>query len=294
MRLCHGDIAQIYYAEFELMNGICPLLAESGLYNLQLEKGHKALPEVCRTFPRSERYYHSGYLQQSLSPACEAVLDLLWNLPDGIEFRTSSLPADAIRNLSDQNPSPMLSYAYDIQSLCIDILQDRRLPLSQRIILMGARLQELTKENYISFSQKMKPYIRPRIGGVKKLEWFLEGFENYIRDAGGNALGIKLAAFSGENSYEEARAMICTQIDAGCPIPYLLLKHKRNEKYKDYIWHWFLLVGYEEKENDILVKTATYGESCIFPLRELWDTGCMEKGGMIRLSISENRLSPKA
>ncbi len=155
-------------------------------------------------------------------------------------------------------------------------------------------VQELTKENYISFSQKMKPYIRPRIGGVKKLEWFLEGFENYIRDAGGNALGIKLAAFSGENSYEEARAMICTQIDAGCPIPYLLLKHKRNEKYKDYIWHWFLLVGYEEKENDILVKTATYGESCIFPLRELWDTGCMEKGGMIRLSISENRLSPKA
>ena len=147
MRLCHGDIAQIYYAEFELMNGICPLLAESGLYNLQLEKGHKALPEVCRTFPRSERYYHSGYLQQSLSPACEAVLDLLWNLPDGIEFRTSPLSADAIRNLSDQNPSPMLSYAYDIQSLCIDILQDRRLPLSQRIILMGARLQELTKEN---------------------------------------------------------------------------------------------------------------------------------------------------
>ncbi|MCI8284770.1 MAG: hypothetical protein HFE90_05810 [Firmicutes bacterium] len=146
-RLRRGDIAKIHYAEFELSDGICPLLAESGLCNLQLEKGHKALPEVCRIFPRLERYYHSGYMQQSLSPACEAVLDLLWNLPDGIEFRTSPLSADAIRNLSDQNPSPMLSHAYDIQSLCIDILQDRRLPLPQRIILMGARLQELTKEN---------------------------------------------------------------------------------------------------------------------------------------------------
>lgn len=144
-------------------------------------------------------------------------------------------------------------------------------------------VQELTKDNYIAFSQKMKPYIRPRIGGVKKLEWFLKGFESYVKDAAGDTLRVKLAAFSGENSYEKARDMIRSQINAGYPIPYLLLRHKKAEKYKEYIWHWFLLVGYEETEDDMLVKTATYGESTIFPLRELWDTGNREKGGMVQL-----------
>lgn len=150
-------------------------------------------------------------------------------------------------------------------------------------------IQELTKEDYISFSQRMKPYIRPRIGGVKRAEWFIDGFERYIRDikdAGmrENISGdIFMKVFPGGKSYEAARTMIFTQINAGYPIPYLLLRHKKAEKYKDYIWHWFLLVGYEVKEDDLLVKTATYGESDTFSLRDLWDTGCTEKGGMVQL-----------
>lgn len=155
-------------------------------------------------------------------------------------------------------------------------------------------VQTLTKEDYIAFSQKMKPYIRPRIGGVKKLEWFIGGFMKYIEDvrAASNtdadtgvvkSADINMEAFSGENSYEKARDMIRTQIDAGYPVPYLLLRHKKTEKYKDYIWHWFLLTGYEETGEDMLVKTATYGESDTFSLRELWDAGSAEKGGMIRL-----------
>ena len=43
-------------------------------------------------------------------------------------------------------------------------------------------VENLTKEEYIQFSMKMKPYIRPRVGGVKKLSMFIEGFEKYLRD----------------------------------------------------------------------------------------------------------------
>lgn len=146
-------------------------------------------------------------------------------------------------------------------------------------------VHELTKKDYISFSQKMKPYIRPRIGGVKKLCWFTEGFEKYIRDTGDINIDINMEEFSGEKSFKEARELVLSQIDAGYPIPYLLLRHKNTEEYKDYIWHWFLLVGYEDTGDDLLVKTATYGESDTFSLKELWDTGCGEKGGMIRLRI---------
>ena len=147
-------------------------------------------------------------------------------------------------------------------------------------------VHSLTKEDYISFSQKMKPYIRPRVSGVKKLQWFIEGFEKYITDAAAgqeHPLPVTMSEFPGERSFDDAKDFVRSQIDAGYPIPYLLLRHREAEKYKDYIWHWFLLVGYEETGADLLVKTATYGESDTFSLRDLWDTGCTEKGGMIQL-----------
>lgn len=136
------------YATFDLReNGFCPILNENGLCSLQLEQGYTVLPFVCKDFPRRKRYYFTGYLEHSLSPACEAVLEHLWNLTEGVEFRITVLPESKIRNLEADNASSLIKYAKDIQDICISILQDRRLPLPQRIILMGAKLQELTKEN---------------------------------------------------------------------------------------------------------------------------------------------------
>ena len=40
-------------------------------------------------------------------------------------------------------------------------------------------------------------------------------------------------------------------------------------------------MGYEEKEDDLEIVTATYGEAARISLRELWDTGHEEKGGLI-------------
>ncbi|MCI8284771.1 MAG: hypothetical protein HFE90_05815 [Firmicutes bacterium] len=143
-----GNHPEVFYAKFNLLdNGFCPMLNENGLCYLQLEQGYTVLPFVCKDFPRRKRYYFTGYLERSLSPACEAVLEHLWNLTEGVEFRITALPESKIRNLEADNASPLIKYAKDIQDICISILQDRRLPLPQRIILMGAKLQELTKEN---------------------------------------------------------------------------------------------------------------------------------------------------
>lgn len=98
---------------------------------------------------------------------------------------------------------------------------------------------------------------------------------------------LDMEAFPGAAFYREAGAAACRQIDSGYPVPFLLLRHKNTEKYKDFIWHWFLLVGYEEEEGELLVKAATYGESILFPFRELWDTGYEEKGGMVLFKTSD-------
>lgn len=143
----------------------------------------------------------------------------------------------------------------------------------------------LTKQDYIKFAMEMKPYLRPRVGGISKLSIYEEGFSRYLNDIPADSRpDIRMNGFSGERTYEEARAFIKKQIDDAYPIPYLMLKHTENQ-FADYRWHWFLLVGYEETELDFRVKTATYGEAAVFSLQEMWDTGFEEKGGMIAYRI---------
>lgn len=143
-RLKKGPLSEQFYGEFHLENGgCCPLQRADGLCSLQLEKGPDALPVVCKVFPRAEGYVQSGYFEQSLSPACEGVLELLWNLPEGVDFVSDPLPKEQVKNVNFHDADSIVIRFQDIRSQCIDFLQDRRFPLPQRIFLMGLALKEL-------------------------------------------------------------------------------------------------------------------------------------------------------
>ncbi len=139
----------------------------------------------------------------------------------------------------------------------------------------------ITKADYIRFSQVMKPYLKPRFGGIDKLDIYLEGFGRYLKEhTGGKLSKNTLEAFSGNEGFGKAKQVVKDSIDAGFPIPYLLLRHK-SPPDKDYVWHWFLLTGYEIFEESFMVKTVTYGTWRWFDFYNLWNTGYRKKGGMI-------------
>lgn len=140
----------------------------------------------------------------------------------------------------------------------------------------------LDKKQYIGFSKIMKPYLRPRREGVNRLELYIDGFGQYLKDR--QEYDINLVGFDGNASIEGARETIKRQLDSEMPIPYLLLKH-RDPQLKDFVWHWFLLVGYEAFEDTFMVKTATYGEYTWMDFENLWNTGYMEKGGFIKVLL---------
>lgn len=142
-RIKKGPLTGVHYGEFVMDHIACPLLREDGLCMLQAENGHGALPFVCRSFPRMESYQPSGYFERSLTPACEGVLALLWELPEGLEFRSDPLPREKYRTVTSRE---WLAASFqDIRGQCIDFLQDRRFTLPQRILLMGLALKELTE-----------------------------------------------------------------------------------------------------------------------------------------------------
>ena len=129
------------YAEFSMDTaGKCHLLREDGLCALQLECGPDTLPRVCRIFPRKE-VYTAHAREFSLSPACEGVLALLWDLPEGVDFVEEPLHPNDVRYFHPKNEAS--AHFAPIRSLFIDVLQERSLKLSQRLLLLGLLTQQL-------------------------------------------------------------------------------------------------------------------------------------------------------
>ncbi|MBQ8507768.1 MAG: flagellin lysine-N-methylase [Clostridia bacterium] len=105
--------------------GECPMRDGDGLCLLQKECGAENLPEICRVYPRSLKK-EGEMLQACCSNACEAVVEALM-AEDKLRFTFAPLHAH-----------PEFSEGADVQALmmgrvCIEILQDRSLPLRERI-----------------------------------------------------------------------------------------------------------------------------------------------------------------
>lgn len=138
----------------------------------------------------------------------------------------------------------------------------------------------LSRRDYVRFSKQMKPYLKPRRGGVSRLELYIDGYGQYLRDRGEQRIWMR--GLSGTRPANEAWQALKKQIDRGIPVPCLILKHK-NPAYDDYVWHWFMLTGYEEtpRTEAHLVKAVTYGTWNWIDFDGLWNTGEEERGGLI-------------
>ena len=136
----------------------------------------------------------------------------------------------------------------------------------------------VTIEQYLAFGTQMRAYLSPRPTGIDKTEIFVDGFNDYLNSCGVHP--IRLQNFSGDEDTELAVRWIRDQINRGFPVPYLMLMH-RDKRLKDFMWHWFLLNGYDESADTFRVKAVSYGEAVWLDLRRLWQTGRKQKGGVV-------------
>lgn len=142
----------------------------------------------------------------------------------------------------------------------------------------------VTREDYLAFGAQMRTYLSPRPTGINKTEIYIDGFNDYLANRG--ARPIRFQGVSGDADTETAVNLIRDQIDRGFPVPYLMLMH-RDKGLKDYMWHWFLLNGYEETDGVFSVKVVSYGAERWMDMRHLWQTGRRQKGGFVLIYPSE-------
>ena len=143
---------------------------------------------------------------------------------------------------------------------------------------------DLTKADYVKFAHMMEKYLWPRMSGINRVDIFIEGYAVYLKDRG--IRNIEMEELSGSEPYEKAAAAMIRQIDNGYPVPLLILNH-RDRSLKDYVWHWFLINGYDRPDGteDIRVKAVTYSGYQWLELRKLWDTGYVNRGGAVLYRI---------
>lgn len=121
-------------------NGNCSLQQEDGLCSLQTELGENSLPEVCRQYPRHATRQNEGG-ECSCSNSCEAVVDLLIEQKNPLRFEEINLlfePNFEFRLSSDQ---------FSINKHSISLLQDRILPLPERLKSLGGFLTGIDLSN---------------------------------------------------------------------------------------------------------------------------------------------------
>ena len=143
--------------------------------------------------------------------------------------------------------------------------------------------ETVTKEAFLAFAGVMRPYLSPRPSGINRTKLFIDGFSAYLDERCPGA-SLSLSSLEGTETWEAAGAAIRAQIDAGLPVPYLMLLHT-DKALEDFYWHWFVLNGYDDADGRFMVRAFTYGETGWFDLRHLWDTGHEEKGGFVLLGI---------
>jgi len=80
-------------------------------------------------------------------------------------------------------------------------------------------IDRITSLDYIDFSNSVKPYLRPRITGIDRLEIYVDGVSEFLEDMDEHS--ISLSEFSGDNSIDDAKSVVKTSLPPNSSTPSL-------------------------------------------------------------------------
>jgi len=155
--------SEVDYAKVSLTkNKRCPFLDGGNLCRIQAKLGEDYLSNVCATYPRYTNEI-DGILEHSANMSCPEAARLALLRPEGMAF--SSGESAGQRHITSfsvdtrsQGGGCLPKYLLELRQLSIDMIQCRRLPLDERMCLLGSFFAEL---------QRLED--SGRTGGVPKL-----------------------------------------------------------------------------------------------------------------------------
>lgn len=128
-------------------NNCCPFMTADCLCKIQLEHGEQYLSQTCFGYPR-QLVNFADVIERTLTPTCPIAADLFLNTAEPItfEFVPVELPewmGGKINVGETKVPEEFLAVIVEIQVTAISILQERRLSIDQRLIVLGFYLFQI-------------------------------------------------------------------------------------------------------------------------------------------------------
>lgn len=119
----------------------CPFMNENFLCKIQLEHGEKYLSQTCLSYPR-QLVNFGEIIEKTLTPTCPLAAELILNSSEKIKFELQpvKLPDWAQGNLivGESNvPQEFFPQILEIQLTGVSILQEKRLSLDEKLIVLG-------------------------------------------------------------------------------------------------------------------------------------------------------------
>lgn len=156
-----NDAGPENYAKIKMLDkeAKCPFLSDKMLCRIQLEYGEGYLSKVCTTYPRSANRVDNAF-EMVTSMSCSAAAKLALLNPEIMEFdeyedipNPNLIGSCAFNTQDKQFINQPQRYFWDIRVFTIDILQNRKYFMWERLIILGLFMEKLNKyvhENRIS------------------------------------------------------------------------------------------------------------------------------------------------
>ena len=132
--------------EFYFIDGRpCPFLTEGKLCGIQLTYGEKFLAAICKTYPR-QIYNFKNFFEQSMTLSCSLAAEMILFAHEPMKFELLRVLKDddaEVACAEFQIPEKFLPHVIDIQAAMISILQERRLSIDGRLIVLSFFLDKL-------------------------------------------------------------------------------------------------------------------------------------------------------
>jgi lysine-N-methylase len=136
-RYLYQDAAGEWY--LRITEGRCPMWRDDGLCRIQAEKGHEALCETCREFPRL-RHDYGDFVELGLEMSCPEAARMIF--AESAEWAEEEMPCGEVPEYSPEDMEVLLQ----TRQKMLQILGDGRYSVQQALalgLLYGYRAQDV-------------------------------------------------------------------------------------------------------------------------------------------------------
>ena len=132
-------------------NGTCPMLGADNLCSIQKAHGEDYLSPVCASYPRIITRFEN-FIELALSPTCPLAAELILLAEEPLTFDVIEADEKLLRlgecHILRGIPQDFAPLIFDVQLVMISILQERRLTLDRRLIVLGFFLDKVEELLY--------------------------------------------------------------------------------------------------------------------------------------------------